>query len=326
MGVQQYVIAFNTEEELAKIVAIVKHHNHTYMSSEFVRYSKHTDFKQLQGGEELENLYTLALKPGKAYKDVARGPTLSRVLLAVHGGGRGSTFHYLAWHLQREFGRTGIAVYGYESGMQGRLDDASQRRVDPSLYKAPAFHFAHEARKVTPAVYTTLVLGENPAFRTWKESLGERLTNQALKKRKRDDPSVPDPHVYTYESHEDGYVVEDKVFAAGERAAAEQHVAKLQEEDQRAKEEAEARNARTLERYKAHRADDKRYYRFQGKGSFWLTAAQLAERVVLPDYSGHEDAKVTVDCEALDLAYGRKTVDEVDAMLAAGHKVWLSTC
>ena len=249
MGHQQYVIPYDTDEQLQAILDVIKLHNQEPdgYTNEYIRFNAKAEYKRLEVGEELEGAFTVGLKPGKAYKDVHRGPCLSRALLVHHGGGRSCTFAFLDWHLTRALpdacfeGNHAVKAYGYESSMDKRFAKDSYEHIDgarigvvPSAEYTDAMREANLACSwaVRPAKYTTRTMAINPVHTA---RLAER------KKRSREERDVP-IRTFSYETVTDGWVVEDKHFATREEAEAESVVvrdkllASMKEQEEREKE------------------------------------------------------------------------------------------
>ena len=323
MGHQSYVVPFDTEEQLELILEILKKHNSGCCFPEFVRYSANgpggepVEFKQLEVGEELENVTTRAFKQGTAFKCPRNGPSLANVLLFSNGGGRGSTFAFLRWELMRALpnvfvdGFHAIGVYDYEESLEGKLvrapnvslDDRVKGSYDETLECA-----------VRPATFTTRASVPNPEFAA-----------KDRKKRVREQRDLS-PYLSTYESVVDGFVVADRRYKEAARDAAEEYsneqLERIAERDAQAEDEI----SRNLGRYKEWRAAGKRYFVVRGKrgvaesknGSFWLTEAERLELVAAPWFESCEEAKV----RGLDWVT-EMSIDEVDAKLAAGEDVAL---
>lgn len=226
MGHQQYVIPYDTDEQLQAILDVIKLHN-SYSSGytdEFVCYNPGDEFKRLQVGEELTGASTAAFKAGKAYKCPRKGPCLARVVLVGNGGGRWCTFDFFRWHLMRAFpdvyvdGFHAMDAYPYDSAMGQRLLKTSYERIDQARISV-----APEAERIAdympvPAKYSTRLPAPVPAAWT---ALMEGATDSAeRKKRRRENPRVA-PYSQLYETTTDGWFVMDKHFATHEEAEAE---------------------------------------------------------------------------------------------------------
>ena len=92
MGVQAYVIPYDTEEQKEVIMETIEKHNSAPFCNEFVRFSDKSEYKQLVCGEDLTDVMTATMK--KPYTTVRNGPTLSKVVYCVHGGGRCRTHNF----------------------------------------------------------------------------------------------------------------------------------------------------------------------------------------------------------------------------------------
>lgn len=90
----------------------------------------------------------------------------------------------------------------------------------------------------------------------------------------------------------------------------------------RAEAEWEVHRREKVERYKALRADGKRFYEIFGAehGFYWLTTDELAEFLARPTTSDHEETKLSTSFGA-ETNRGKRPVDEVDKLLAEGVEV-----
>lgn len=109
-----------------------------------------------------------------------------------------------------------------------------------------------------------------------------------------------------------------------ERNAAPAKRAKTETDDEeeewaRGEAEWETHRREKVERYKALRADDKRFYEIFGAehGFYWLTEAELAEVLARPATSAHEAVKISTSFGA-ESNRGKRSLDEIDKLLAEG--------
>ena len=85
----------------------------------------------------------------------------------------------------------------------------------------------------------------------------------------------------------------------------------------------ETRRLEILERYKAFRADGKRFYEIFGAehGFYWLTEAELAEFLARPTTSAYEEAKFHCFYKDSIRVPKDRTVDGIDKLLASGAEL-----
>lgn len=229
MGVQAYVIPYETEEQKEAILDIIKKHNSAPFSNEFVRFSDKSEYKQLVCGEDLTGVMTAAMK--KPYTTVRNGPTLSKVVYCVHGGGRGCTFDFFAWELRRRLNHPAIHAYGFERSMEKRM--TNEQRVPQERVGGGDCVITTEAYDVRPALF---------------------ITRELNLKRTADEPYPPP----SYSSKTEGYVVGETRF--DDLAAAEAHSAEKKRELVEYEEKEKARIAADTTKYKELRAAGKGYY------------------------------------------------------------------
>ena len=342
MGHQSYVVPFDTDEQLQSILDVIKLHNSSVngYTNEFVRYHPDHEFRQLEVGEELTRARTVAFKDGKAYKCPNKGPCLARAVLVSHGGGRASTFPFLRWHLRRAMPDVyvncfhAIEAYGYESTMEARFLKASYEQVDNARIGVLSRSEYTDAMRETdllaeytpmPAKFSTRRPGEPPA--EWTALMGGITDRAELKKRKREHPRVS-PYSDTYETVVDGWVLEGERFATEEAAKnyadhiRPAHVAPGCVAAMRAV-EANDRDRNNV-RFLSARAEGKMAYTLGGGSLFWLTREALAERLA----EGQKLKPTTIDYEDEDSGekWKKASVEEIEAMLAAGKDLVLHNC
>ena len=293
MGHQSYMIPYDTEEQLQAILDTIKKHNIDPFSNEFVRYSSTSEFEQLVSGEDLTHVATAIMK--KPYKTIRNGPTLSNVVMCGHGGGRGSTFHFFDWELRRRLNNPAIMAYGYERSMSKRIADAYE--VPQEQVGGGDCVITTEAYDVRPALFIT------------------REASFAGFKRTADQPFPP----VSYTTKTEGYVVGETRF--DDLAAAEAHSAEKKRKLAEYEEEAKARMAANMEKYKELRAAGKDYYRIMTplEGGGWARgAAWLTEEMAAAERAN--DVQVSVG-KLLTNKHGVMTADEIDAALADGTDI-----
>ncbi len=135
-----YVIGFNTDEELDKIVEICKAHNdydpaeHSDDEDEQIGFDTH--------GEKLQNFAVAVFKEGKGYKPKGiykQISTCSRVMICGNYDGRLGTENF--------FEKNGLKPYGLDSGMSSRI--TGHINID-HLFKEPELPILPEPEK--PAI------------------------------------------------------------------------------------------------------------------------------------------------------------------------------
>lgn len=341
MGHQQYVIPYDTDEQLEAILDVIKLHN-SYgggYTDEYVRYNADQEFTRLEVGEALTGACTATLKSGKAYKCPRKGPCLARVVLVGHGGGRSCTFGFFRWHLMRTFpdvyvdGFHAVDAYPFDSAMEQRFVKASHERIDDArIGVLPDAKYTDAVREASliatytpvPAKYSTRLPAPVPA--AWTALMEGVTDNAERKKRRRENPRVS-PYSHTYETTTNGWVIDDERFDTEEEAKAHAdsirpaHAYPGALAEMRAKEAAGNRK-----RFLARCAEGKSYYTAGGTSRFWLTEEGLAERRA----EGKDLKPVTVDYEEEGYEYGtpwkKASVAEIEAMLAAGQAIVLHGC
>ena len=323
MGWQSYVIPYETEEQLEKLLDLCKLHNNSPAETNvFVRYHARGEFQQISTGEELVNPCTASFK--RPYKRPRNGPVFDKVLLVGNGGGRGCTFRFFTYHCRRLFphawdastnGGMRIDAYSYD-GMERRLQD--KVAIPEARIAGNGDEVLDSDYDVRPALMVTMY---DPRSLV---QIGEMSEAEAAAAGQ-----------FVFKSVEEGYAVDDKRFADG--AEAEAHsIEKKAELAQHRKEATERRVARTKE-YFDNRAAGKRLYRmvsrFEGNGYsgerhsiHWCTSDEASIKRSEPGVSSVEPATslflVTSRVgEKQEQCTKRLRDDEVDAILAAPDTV-----
>ena len=212
MGHQSYAIPYATQEDLEKILDVIKLHNswpsgHT---DEFVRYSADQEYKHLEVGEELCGLGTASFRKNQAYKCPRRGPCLPHVVLVGNG------IH-------------AVDAYSYDEPLENKLLKSSHVRLDdarigvvPDDQYTDAMREANLAAAYTPvpAKYSTRSSGGvNAAWTALNDELRALPDAAARKKRRLENPTVS-PYSNAFETTVNGWVVQDQHFV--DKAAAEE--------------------------------------------------------------------------------------------------------
>ena len=219
MGWQSYVIPYETDAQKETILDVIKKHNSTGFSGEFVRYGPTDEYVQLEGGEELGGVQLGKFKANKAFKNPRNGPALPNVILCGHGGGRGVTFHFLDWELRRALpdiyvnGEHAIQAYGFDHALDQKL--VKRTAADDVPYERVAADDRYFGYDVRPVKFVTRVRSQyfNPEYR----DLFPGLYGNARKRRINEMENPPPPYTISYETTTDGSVsVRDLRFPASE--------------------------------------------------------------------------------------------------------------
>ena len=337
MGHQSYAIPYATQEDLEKILDVIKLHNswpsgHT---DEFVRYSADQEYKHLEVGEELCGLGTASFRKNQAYKCPRRGPCLPHVVLVGNGGGRTCTFDFFRWHLMRAFPDTyvncihAVDAYSYDEPLENKLLKSSRVRLDDArIGVVPDGQYTDEMREANlaaaytpvPAKYSTRSSGGvSAAWTALNDELRTLPDAAARKKRRLENPTVS-PYSNAFETTVNGWVVQGQHFVDKEMAEkwAKREAARpgfdLQGSiDEMRQEEAK----RNLKRFFQMRALGKNYWKRGGGGLFWLDDEELAERRA----SGETFEAAKIDYEPEGYVYGtpysKASIEEIEGMINA---------
>ena len=246
MGWQRYVIPYEIPEQLEMLLDLCRLHNSSPPATNvFVRYHEGAQFEQIQTGEELVQPMTATFK--KPYKRPRDGPTLGKALLVGHGGGRGCTFAFFTYHCRRLFprewdaanGGLRIDAYDFHEALDKRLKD---KKVIPQERIAGHGDWIVDSDyDVRPALMVTQY---HPKALV---RMGEMTEAEAAGA-----GQLP------FKTVEDGFVVDDRRFAA--RSEAEAYAAEKKAELARHQAEAKERRAASTLEYDNNRAAGKRLH------------------------------------------------------------------
>ena len=230
-----YAIPYDTEDELAEVVRILKKHNSNDVHPEFYRYNQSDEYTQLTSGEALYNAATFEMKKGKAYKTPFQGPSLKNVLLCEGYEAREKTFHFLLWELTKAL--PGVYIDCFHAIKPYYVTEALMTRViktsETKVCIKPEAADVRAGRVVAePAIYVTRIIKTNPVFMDLP--IEERRRNVG---RMDVIPSIP-----TFESVAKGYVVDEHVFE--DLVEAEAKARELSAEDSASEESAELTGAK----------------------------------------------------------------------------------
>ena len=341
MGNQSYAIPYDTDEQLAAILEVIKLHN-SYgggFTEEFVRYNPEAEFKQLEVGEEFTSAFTAAFKTGKAYKCPRKGPCLARVVLVGHRGGHSRTISFFHWHLMRAFPDVyvnrfhAMDAYGYDSVMEKRLLTNSHERIDPAHIGAvPDAEYTDATREANliasytpvPAKYSTRMPVHTPAV--WTALMEGAIAPAERKKRQRENPRVS-PYSQTYETTTEGWVLDDRHFPTEEEAKAYAdsiRPAHVGPGCMAAMRGVEAKG--NMARFLKMRAEGKAYYTAGHGTRFWLTEEGLADRRA--EGKDLKPAAINYEEEGYEYCtpWKQAPIADIEAMLAAGKPIVLHSC
>lgn len=311
MGWQSYIVCYDTEEQKDTILGILKKHNSTPFSNEFVRWSPNEPFKRMETGEHLIQVATAPVKKpfSKNGSGFLKGPTLRNVVLFGNGGGRWSTFEFLKWELRRAFPRCEdvlIQEYPFTEALRKRLGEMTV--IDQAVIGGSAASYIESDNyNVNPALYITRSIGSK---RSREEEKDEAEANREFVS-----STTVAGITYTVETH--GFVCGDDVF-----------LTRTEADDASEKKKLELRTRTILDRdyhrwvavkYKSMRSEGKTEYKVWTKDTGCLSHHYqwMTEAEVEAFKAAHSDKSVTVTKNKIRL-YGHDksmTQEEMDEFL-----------